>query len=59
MTPARQAILETSQVEVVLYEKLETPDARYGNMKPIAGASVTGYLVASNAKGKDSVGHGT
>ena len=52
VTPGKGKPSETSQVEVVLYEKLETPDARYGNMKPIAGASVTGYLVASNAKGK-------
>ena len=52
VTPGNGKPAETTQVEVVLYEKLETPDARYGNMKPIAGASVTGYLVASKSKGK-------
>ena len=52
VTPGKGKPAETTQVEVVLYEKLATPDARYGNMKPISGAVVTGYLVTSKGKGK-------
>lgn len=52
VSPGKGKPAETTQVEVVLYEKLKTPDARYGNMKPIPGASVTGYLVTGKSKGK-------
>ena len=52
VSPGKGKPAETTQVEIALSEELKTPDARYGNRKPIDDATIIGYLVAADKRGK-------